>query len=414
MKVDQKEKSIVQSIKKKVQFFDWNLLIPYLILLGIGVFMVYSSSSYFAMSNLNNSEYFFKRQLMYAVISVLVVSFFSTINFRLLKSVGIISGVMFVLLFMLIYLVTLGVDPINGSSAWIDAGPINIQPSEFFKIAMILYLAVFLSNNQNKLANIGESYDGPAKENGKKRNTVSQIYQIVRKPLICLGVFITLILIQPDLGGVIILLSICVIMVLLSGVPFKISLATFGLAGAVYAVFIAFINLVGSIPFVPTYMLERFTAYLDPFGDMQNSSFQLVNSFYALARGGLFGVGIGESIQKSGYLPESYTDFIIPIMGEEIGLIGVLIILAIFFYLVYYIFRMSLRIRDSFGQLVCIGIASMFLIQGTINVGGAVGIMPLTGVTFPFISYGGSSILVSSMAIGILNNIYIYDRMNDR
>lgn len=159
-------------------------------------------------------------------------------------------------------------------------------------------------------------------------------------------------------------------------------------------------------------MLNRFTAYLDPFGDVQNSSFQLVNSFYALARGGLFGVGIGESIQKSGYLPESYTDFIIPIMGEEIGLVGVIFILAIFFYFVYVIFRTSLQVTDSFGQLVYIGIAAMFLIQGSINLGGAVGIMPLTGVTFPFISYGGSSMLVSSIAVGIMNNLFINQRLN--
>src|SRR5699024_2806665 len=163
----------------------------------------------------------------------------------------------------------------------------------------------------------------------------------------------------PDLGGVIILLSICVVMILLSGVPFKISLSTLGIAGVAYSVFILFIQLVGTIPFVPSYMLNRFTAYLDPFGDVQNTSFQLVNSFYALARGRLFGVGIGESIQKSGYLPESFTDFIIPIMGEEIGLVGVVFILAIFFYLVYVIFRTSLRMTDSFGQLVYIGIAAM-------------------------------------------------------
>lgn len=410
--MQQVNQSISHSIKQKLANFNWNLLIPYLILLGMGVFMVYSSSSYFAMTQFNNSEHFFQRQLMYAMISLIVVLLFSVVNTKLLKSIGLISSVLFVLLFMLIYLVTFGVDPINGASAWIDFGPINIQPSEFFKIAMILYLAIFLSNNQRKLANIGRVYDGPAKENGKKRGIISQIFTVVKKPILCLGLFIGLILIQPDLGGVIILLSICVVMILLSGVPFKISLSTFGIAGVAYSVFLLFIQLVGTIPFIPSYMLNRFTAYLDPFGDVQNSSFQLVNSFYALARGGLFGVGIGESIQKSGYLPESYTDFIIPIMGEEIGLVGVVFILAIFFYFVYVIFRTSLQVTDSFGQLVYIGIAAMFLIQGSINLGGAVGIMPLTGVTFPFISYGGSSMLVSSIAVGIMNNLFINQRLN--
>ncbi|MFZ2377991.1 MAG: FtsW/RodA/SpoVE family cell cycle protein, partial [Trichococcus flocculiformis] len=143
-----------------------------------------------------------------------------------------------------------------------------------------------------------------------------------------------------------------------------------------------------------------------------DSGYQVVNSYYALSRGGLFGVGIGESIQKSGYLPEPHTDFILSIVGEELGLVGVAFVLVLFFYMVYRIFKNAIKIKDPFAQLVCTGIGTMFLIQGVINVGGATGLMPLTGVTFPFVSYGGSSLLVSAVSIGLVNNMYINDQIS--
>ena len=132
---------------------------------------------------------------------------------------------------------------------------------------------------------------------------------------------------------------------------------------------------------------------------------QLVNSYYALSRGGIFGVGIGQSVQKTGYLPEPYTDFIFSIMGEELGLIGVLVILSLFVFLVLRIYLIAIRTKDPFGSLLCIGIATMFLIQGVINLGGVLGLMPITGVTFPFISYGGSSSLVLTISIGLVLNV---------
>lgn len=226
-----------------------------------------------------------------------------------------------------------------------------------------------------------------------------------------MAVFLFLVMLQPDMGGVIIIGGICFVMFLLSGIRFQYGLLAISGVGIFYTLFVGIMKLFGNLPFMPTYMAERFTAFLDPFQDMQDSSFQLVNSFYALARGGMFGVGLGESVQKSGYLPESHTDFIISITAEELGLVGVVVVLTLFFYLVYRIYRISLRVKDSYSQLVCIGIATMFLIQGTINVGGAIGILPLTGVTFPFMSYGGSSILVSSVAIGIIHNISIKNRI---
>ncbi|AQS52907.1 Putative lipid II flippase FtsW [Jeotgalibaca dankookensis] len=401
----EKKKSVVFSqVKEKLKYVDWKLIVPYLVLLGTGLLMVYSSSSYFAMTQFNNSEYFLIRQLIFTVTSILVIFIVSMVNVRIWKSRTFLIYTGFLIFLMLIFLLVRGV-AINGASAWINLGFFSIQPSELLKVILILYLGVYLSENQEKFANI---------QIVNEKSIFKKIYYVAKKPLLIIGLFILLVGLQPDMGGVIIISGICLVMILVSGLPLRYSLGAIGIITGIYLVFILFVKWQGTLPFLPAYMVERFTAFLDPFGDTKASSFQLVNSFYALARGGLFGVGIGHSVQKTGYLPESYTDFIIPIMAEELGLIRVIIILMLFFYIIYRIFKISLKVKDSFGQLVTIGIGTMFLIQGTINVGGAIGILPLTGVTFPFVSYGGSSLLVSTVALAIVNNIYINDQMRKR
>lgn len=396
-----KNNSFISGIQRKFRLSDWKLLIPYLILLGTGILMVYSSSSYFAMSQFNNSEHFLIRQFIFSILSILVILIGSTVTKGLYTSKRIIRISLFVIMGMLLYVLIKGI-AVNGASAWIDLGLFSVQPSELLKIMMVLYLATFLSNNEDRFACIQRS---------KNTNVFKEILKVGKKPIIVIAIFLFLVLIQPDMGGVIIIGAICVTMLLMSGLPFWMGLSAIVAALAFYFAFIGLVKWQGGLPLVPAYMMDRFTAFLDPFEDVRNSSFQLVNSFYALARGGLFGVGIGESVQKTGYLPESYTDFIIPIMAEELGLFRVLAVLATFFYMIFRMYRISLSIKDSFGQLVCIGMSTLFLVQGTINVGGAVGILPLTGVTFPFVSYGGSSLIVSSVALAIVNNIYINDRL---
>lgn len=396
-----KKSSLLSGIQRKFRLSDWKLLIPYLILLGTGILMVYSSSSYFAMSQFNNSEYFLIRQFIFSILSILVILIGSTVTKRLYTSKRFIGISLLLIMGMLLYVLIKGI-AVNGASAWIDLGLFSVQPSELLKIMMVLYLATFLSNNENRFACIQRS---------KNTNVFKEIFKVGKKPVMVIVVLLFLVLIQPDMGGVIIIGAICVTMLLMSGLPFWMGLSAIAAVLAFYFAFIGLVKWQGGLPFVPAYMMDRFTAFLDPFEDVRNSSFQLVNSFYALARGGLFGVGIGESVQKTGYLPESYTDFIIPIMAEELGLFRVLAVLATFFYMVSRMYRISLGIKDSFGQLVCIGMSTLFLVQGTINVGGAVGILPLTGVTFPFVSYGGSSLIVSSVALAIVNNIYINDRL---
>lgn len=396
-----KKSSLFTGIQRKLRHSDWKLLIPYLILLGTGILMVYSSSSYFAMSQFNNSEYFLIRQFIFSLLSVIVILVGSTVTKKLFSSTRFLGIGLLLIIVMLLYVLMKGI-AVNGASAWIDLGLFSVQPSELLKIMMVLYLATFLSKNEDKFARIQKKKD---------HSVFKDIFEIGKKPVLVIGAFLLLVAIQPDMGGVIIIGAICVTMLLMSGLPFWMGLVSIGAVSAIYFAFIGLVKWQGGLPLIPAYMMERFTAFLDPFEDVRNSSFQLVNSFYALARGGLFGVGIGESVQKTGYLPESYTDFIIPIMAEELGLIRVLAVLGVFYYMVFRMYRISLNIKDSFGQLVCIGMSTLFLVQGTINVGGAVGILPLTGVTFPFVSYGGSSLIVSSIALAIVNNIYINDRL---
>ncbi len=158
--------------------------------------------------------------------------------------------------------------------------------------------------------------------------------------------------------------------------------------------------------------MERFKAFFDPFSLSETAGHQLVNSYYALSRGGLTGVGLGNSVQKSGYLPEPHTDFIMAIIAEELGLIVILIIISLFFFLIVRIYIIAIRAKDTYNSLICLGVASLFFIQASINLAGVVGLLPITGVTFPFISSGGSSVIMSLAAVGLVLNVSLSERQS--
>ena len=384
---------IKNAIKKKFSYMDWRLLIPYIILSGFGILMVYSSSSYRAMTDYNNSEHFFYRQMLFAVLGLFGALFVSFLSKRLFKNEKLLMFVLYILFGILAYLLLWPGTATKGARGWIYFGSFGLQPAEFMKLNLILYLSLTISKHQSHIN------DG--------------FYDTMKKPLLLTAAAVAMVFVQPDLGGAAIIAFICLVLFLHSGVKVKYGVMIFGAIGVIYGLIIVMVKTFGSsIPFFHSYQMERITSFIDPFADIQDSGYQVVNSYYALSRGGLFGVGIGESIQKSGYLPEPHTDFILSIIGEELGLVGVAFVLVLFFYMVYRIFKDAIKIKDPFAQLVCIGIGTMFLVQGVINVGGATGLMPLTGVTFPFVSYGGSSLLVSAVSIGIVNNMYINDQIS--
>ncbi|SFH60745.1 FtsW/RodA/SpoVE family cell cycle protein [Pisciglobus halotolerans] len=378
---------------KKIKYLDYYILIPYLLLTCIGILMVYSASSYIALQNFDQAQYYFIRQTIFSIIGF--ISCFIVFRFRyaLLKNKGIVSMAVIGIGIVLYLLLIFGQEK-NGAKGWISIGSIGIQPAEFAKIIVILYFSYFFSRKQKELIN------------DYKRT-------LLTPSILFFALIIFPVMLQPDVGGALIILSIGVTLIFTSGVSYALGLTVgaigigsiMGLVGLVY-------KFGTRLPFLAEYQYNRFLAFWDPFALSQTSGMQLVNSYYALNRGGLFGVGIGGSVQKTGYLPEPYTDFIISIIGEELGLFGILIVLFLIIFLILRIYLIGIRSKDTFGALLCIGIATMLLIQSSINLGGVLGLLPITGVTFPFISYGGSSTIVLAFSIGLVLNVSATDKMD--
>lgn len=367
-------------------------------LTSVGILMVYSASSFVALQNFDNAQYYFVRQAVFAGLGLFLCFFAYMLRMEVLKYKPLVISAIGVIVIMLLSLLAFG-EEINGAKGWLDLGPLGrVQPAEFAKVVIIWYFAYIFSKRQQKFVQeLGETVNA------------------FMGPLLLFVVGIVFpIILQPDIGGAIIILAIGVAMVLTSGISYKFGLGL-GLAGSavIWGVMELIRTFGTSLPFIEGYQYDRFLAFWDPFAVSESTGLQLVNSYYALSRGGLFGVGIGESIQKTGYLPEPYTDFVMSILGEELGLIGILSVVLLLGFLILRIYLIGIKTKDSFGSLLCIGIATMLLIQSTINLGGILGLMPITGVTFPFISYGGSSILILSASMGIVLNVSATSKRNE-
>ncbi|WP_125566610.1 FtsW/RodA/SpoVE family cell cycle protein [Companilactobacillus insicii] len=380
---------------KKIRKVDLWILIPYLLLLGIGVVMVYSASFYNAMSTGGSSNQYLIKQSIYAILGLFFCFVFFMLKERVLKNKGLLGLVMAILVILpLSALILIGKfhpsSKINGASAWIPIGPFNYQPLEMAKIALILYLALVLTNKESKLLD---------------KQSVGTIWREIQVPIVTVLIVIFLVLFQPDFGGAAILGLITLILVSSSSIPGRF-IATLNTSLIVFfSAVVAFIVKVQPASIAKTYQFQRFMAMLHPFKLEQTAGNQLVNSFYAISNGGLFGVGLGNSIQKRGYLPEPHTDFILAIISEELGLMGDLVVLGLLALIVMRIILMGIRTKDTYHSLVYYGVAVMLMAQTVLNVGGLLGLIPLTGVTLPFISYGGSSLLILSAAMGIVMNL---------
>ncbi|SIO09259.1 cell division-specific peptidoglycan biosynthesis regulator FtsW [Carnobacterium alterfunditum] len=378
---------------KKFKYLDYYIFIPYLVLSIIGILMVYSASSYIAISQYDDSQRYFIRQAFFVFLGLVTSMVVFLFKYKLLKNKRFLIVASGLVALLLLYLFFFG-KVTNGAKGWIFILGFGFQPAEFAKIVVIWYFAYIFSKKQNQL--------------------VHNFKETVTPPLTLFGFYLLLILLQPDVGGAAILLVTGTIMILASGVSTKLAAAVGTIGIALIGGILALVRTFGmSLPLIEKYQYDRFLAFWDPFAVSESAGLQLVNSYYALRRGGLFGVGIGESIQKTGYLPEPYTDFIMSIIGEEMGLLGILVIVGLFGLLILRIYLVGIRAKDSFGALICIGIATMLLVQGLVNLGGVIGLMPITGVTFPFISYGGSSTIVLTISIGLVLNVSAADKKND-
>jgi cell division protein FtsW len=358
---------------------DFILILTTLSLLAIGMIMVYSASAVWATYKFDDSFFFVKRQLLFAGVGVIAMFGIMTVDYWTWRTW---AKVLMLSCFLLLIIVLIpGVGLVrNGSQSWIGVGAFSIQPSEFMKLAMIAFLAKHLSENQKKLTLF-------------KKGLLPTLSIV----MLAFG----LIMLQPDLGTGAVLVGTSVVIIFVAGAKIShfIGLGLIGLVG--------FAGLVLSAP----YRIKRITSFLDPWQDPLGSGFQIIQSLYAIGPGGLLGLGLGKSRQKFFYLPEPQTDFIFAIIAEELGFIGGTLILFLFGLLLWRGVRVALGAPDLFGSLLAIGIIAMIAIQVIINIGVVTGMFPVTGITLPFLSYGGSSLTLTLMAVGVLLNISRYSRI---
>jgi len=376
-------------LKERLKMIDKWIAIPFLALITFSIIMVYSASSYSALEEYGNPNFYLIRQSIVVVVSLVMAFIAYIFPFRVLKKKKMILFGTLVIFAMLI--VVLFLPPILGARRWIPLPVFNLQPAEFAKVFVIWYLAYIFSRNQEKLE--------------------SQFFQTILHPSILVGVIFFFVLLQPDTGTGIIIALMTVSMLSASGASLKYGFSFIVIGGALVSGLTFLIYQFGeSLPFLG-YRYDRFLGLWDPFGYYETYGNQLVNSYYALSRGGLFGVGIGNSVQKTGYLPFPYTDFIMAIVGEELGLLGVTLVLVALGLIIGRSFYLGSKSNSSFNSLIYIGVGSMLLVQSLVNLAGLTGLIPITGVTFPLLSYGGSSLMVVSVSIALVMNASTQDRL---
>lgn len=378
---------------KKLRYLDYYILVPYLILIGIGVVMCYSASAYWIKTQYGQAETaILIKQAIFAVIGVCIVVFFFYFKLHIFTRPRWQLFLWIITFGLLVYLALLShLRPsaaINGATAWIQVGPINIQPTEIAKMTVILYLAHMFSSRQQAMLEPGFSL------------------KQLRAPVFLVGICITLVLFQPDTGGAMILALVTLVMICASGIALRYGVsAVLGLSALVAALYYVLIHFTLPSWLRSSYQVKRLLAAIHPFAMRKLEGNQVVNSLVAIAHGGWFGVGLGNSTQKLGYLPEPYTDFILSVIAEELGVVGAVFVVGLIFFLILRFYFIGIHAKDTYCALIAYGIATMMLVQTGFNVGAVVGLFPVTGVTLPFISYGGSSMFVLSAAIGIMLHI---------
>lgn len=344
-----------------------------IILTVIGVYMVYSASRVWALEKYGDTFYFFRRQLLFAVIGTIIMFLTLFIKKDFLFKYAMQIQLIVLILLILVLIPGLGISR-NGSQSWFGIGSFAFQPAELFKIAAILFIA----------SKLGDHYR-------EYRKPFRHILPLIIPSLIGFA----LIMLQPDLGTGLVMIGAIIIMLIISRLPFK------------YFIYLGIIGVAGVSVLIISepYRINRIIAYINPFEDPLGSGFQIIQSLYAISPGGIFGVGIDASIQKHFYLPEPQTDFIYAIICEEFGLVGGLIILLLFGYLLYMGLKVAIKCENIKDCLLAVGITSLIGIQVIINLGVVVGLLPVTGITLPFISYGGSSLVIMLLSVGLLVNI---------
>ncbi len=356
---------------------DWTLLISVIVISIFGILMIYSASYIWAEYKYGDALKYVKNQGLFFIVGIILMIIISKIDYKIyLKKSNLI---LLVCLILLILVLIPGIGTVrNGSRSWFGIGSFGIQPSEFTKLGLIIFVSKYLACNEKATKNF------------------KGILPILGLLILIFG----LIMLQPDFGtGTIIVMSI-IGLLFVGGVNFKYFIRL-GIVGV--------IGIVGLILAAP-YRLSRILSFLNPWSDPLGSGFQIIQSLYAIGPGGLFGFGIGNSRQKHFFLPEPQTDFIFSIISEELGFLGCVIVVGLFIIICYTGFKISKNCNDKFGKYLSFGIIFQIAFQACLNLMVVVGLIPVTGVTLPFLSYGGSSLLITLCSIGIVLNISRYQK----
>jgi cell division protein FtsW len=348
------------------------LVLVTLALVAFGLVMVYSASSARALLGSDDPAYYLKRQALYAVLGLVALVLFLRTDYRRLRHA---AGPLLLASFVLLVSVLAIGTAVNGARRWIPIATLTFQPSELAKLALALWTAGLLA----------------------RRPAPQTLNDLVRPIGLVVGAACALILVEPDLGSALAIAIMVAAILLVAGTPVRTLATGTGIAG----------TLVLAAIWLEPYRRARIFSFLDPWHDPQGAGFQSVQAMIALGSGGIFGVGLGESVQKIYYLPEASTDMIFAIIGEELGLVGVLAVISAFALFAYAGLNIALRCRDPFGKRLAAGLTALVCGQAAVNVSAVMGLAPLTGVPLPFVSYGGSSLVVSLASVGILLNIAV-------
>jgi len=343
------------------------------VLLSAGVVMVYSASAIVAADRFQDPYFFLKKQLFWALLGAVAMLVAVRVDYRHLEKLMVPVLIVAAVLLVLVLVPPFG-QAINGTRRWIRFGVVSFQPAELAKLALVIYLAAFVARRQEELTDVRRG---------------------LLPPLLVAGAFAALVFVQPDLGNCLTLIALTFGLLYLAGAPMR--YLGWALAPAVPLLVIAI--------YAAPYRWRRMTAFWDPWSDARGSGFQIIQSWLAFGNGGLLGQGIGGSRQKLFYLPESHTDFIFAVVGEELGFVGATAFVALFAVLIWRGLRIGLRTSEPFGAYLALGITLLIATQVLVNLGVVTGLLPTKGLPLPFISFGGSALLMTMVSTGVLLNI---------
>lgn len=368
-----KPKFKLSSVREKgdTGSMDYSLLVIILMLLAFGLVMVFSASSANAHYQYGDATYFFKKQFIWAVFGVVVMIMTSKYSYKNIERYANLLFTVSVVLLLLVFLI--GIE-VNGAKRWLGFGSVTFQPSEIVKITLVLFLAKSLTNNPQRTESLMDGF--------------------VRYMAIIL-IVAALVLAQPHMSGAVVVAMAGCVVLFASGFKIKYFVVCV----------LAALPLGWTLIMTSDYRKKRLTSFLDPFKDKMDESWQIVQSLYAIGSGGLYGMGLGQSRQKFLYIPEPQNDFIFAVICEELGFLGAIFVMFLFVLLIWKGINIARKAPDEFSSLVATGITSLIAVQVIMNIAVVTSSMPVTGVTLPFFSYGGTSLVILLMGMGVLLNI---------